>query len=718
MPLRLLLVSCLVSTCLLAQVPQSSHVWLITEENHSYEDMIGNSDMPYFNSLANQYGLATQYYSNQHSSLSALMWLVAGQPVTSNPDTTSCYDVDNMVRELLALNLTWKAYEEDLPYPGFQGLQSGNYVRRHNPLIDFTDSCTASQELNSVPYTQLAIDMQNDATPNYAYITPNLQDDGHDGTLAQEDAWLAAQVPAILARPEFQPGGDGLLFIVADEGNLTSDDRCSSQISTGCGGHVATVLIGPQVKPAYQSQTLYAHENLLATVCAALGLKTCPTAGATASPMLDFFNTVSITTPFSGAAVASPVPIVATTADSSNVYSMQVYVDNTLQYQVSANSVNTSIPMAQGKHYVLVQSWDNAGGIHKRGEYVTVQSEAVLVKSPSPNAVVSSPVAVSALGGGQKPVNTMQVYVDNVLTYQVNASSVQTHISISPGVHTFSIQATDNSGGVTSNTFTITVANPSLTIASPSNNLAQYSPIQLTATTLDASPVTQMQVYVDNVLQYQETGNGINTPWNMSVGQHYLLFQGTDTAGRILQQGVNVNVLNIPVTISTPAPNAVVASPVAIQASAPDDSPITTMQLYVDNVLQYQVSGNTVNTSLTMANGQHYLVAQAWDAVGNTYKTGIYITVNGQSGVKVSSPINKSQVSSPVHFVASAFAPNCQAGIDSMQIYSAPGVKIYSVHASSLNTWLALSSGLYNATVQAWDKCGNVFKTPVTFTVF
>jgi hypothetical protein len=42
-------------------VPRSNHVWIITEENHSYENVIGNSAMPYLNSLANKYALATQY---------------------------------------------------------------------------------------------------------------------------------------------------------------------------------------------------------------------------------------------------------------------------------------------------------------------------------------------------------------------------------------------------------------------------------------------------------------------------------------------------------------------------------------------------------------------------------------------------------------------------------------------------------------------------------
>jgi phosphoesterase family protein len=272
-----------------SSVPRSSHVWVITEENRSYESVIGSQYMPYYNTLANTYALAAQYYANRHSSLPALMWLVAGQDVTTNNNTTSCFDIDNVVRHLLLQGMTWKSYQEDLPYAGYTGLSWANYVRRHNPLIDFKDVCAPSQNLNSVPYTQLAKDMANGATPNYIYITPNLQHDAHDGTRAQADAWLSKEVPTILARPEFQSGGDGLLFIVWDEGNLNTDNRCNAWTSSGCGGRVATLVIGPKVKHNFKSQVLYHHENLLRTVCDALGFASCPGAGANASPMADFF---------------------------------------------------------------------------------------------------------------------------------------------------------------------------------------------------------------------------------------------------------------------------------------------------------------------------------------------------------------------------------------------------------------------------------------------
>src|SRR5437764_4262520 len=67
-------------------VPEFGHVVLVVEENHSYSDIIGNSGMPYLNSLASQYGLATQYYADTHPSIGNYFMLTTGQLV-SNDDS-------------------------------------------------------------------------------------------------------------------------------------------------------------------------------------------------------------------------------------------------------------------------------------------------------------------------------------------------------------------------------------------------------------------------------------------------------------------------------------------------------------------------------------------------------------------------------------------------------------------------------------------------------
>ena len=623
----------LLSTVTWAQAPQSKHVWILTEENHSYEAAIGNSSMPYFNSLASKYGLATQYYAEQHNSISALMWLVSGQPITSNNDTTTCYNVNNLGRQLIAQGYRWRSYQEDLPYAGFAGISNLNYVRRHNPIIDFTDTCASSQKFNSVPYTQLATDIANHATPNFAYITPSLAHDAHNGTLATADSWLAQHVPAILALPEFQPGGDGILFIVWDEADLktdgvTQDNRCTSNISSGCGGRVATLVIGPQVKRGYRSTTRYDHANLLSTVCAVMGLSSCPAAGGVGLPMSDFFNTVNISTPFANAAVASPVRIQATTSNSSPVYAMQLYVDNALKYQVGSNSIDTALSIPAGQHFVVAQSWDTAGGIHKRGINVNVQSQAVVVTNPAPKAVVGSQVQVGAIAGGQNKVSKMQLYVDGNSQFQSSGNTLNTSVSLSAGSHILKVEAADSAGNLATNKFSVTSARPSINIVSPVAVTSVLSPIFVSATSMDPTPVRTIQIYEDHKLIYQVTGTGVQATIPMSVGQHQLAVQAWNVAGQTYTQAVNLNVTSVPITISSPKPNATVGSPVIITASAPSASSVQTMQIYIDSKMLYQVSGKSVSHSFVLSSGQHKIVAKGWDAYGVGWFSTEYITVN------------------------------------------------------------------------------------------
>src|SRR6266850_457 len=68
-----------------AVVPQVQHVFVVVEENQSYDDVIGNPDMPYLNQLAAQGGLARQYYANTHPSINNYFYLTSGHKGTSLP---------------------------------------------------------------------------------------------------------------------------------------------------------------------------------------------------------------------------------------------------------------------------------------------------------------------------------------------------------------------------------------------------------------------------------------------------------------------------------------------------------------------------------------------------------------------------------------------------------------------------------------------------------
>jgi phosphatidylinositol-3-phosphatase len=262
-------------------VPSSTHVFLLVEENHSYSSVIGSSSMPYLNSLASKYGLATQYYANTHPSIGNYFMATAGAVITNNDSFCSSITNDNVVRHLLNAGKTWKSYAESLPSVGYTGCGSGLYVKRHNPFAYFSDVANSSEKNNLVPFTQFSKDRINGNLPNFSFIVPNLNDDAHNGTLTQADSWLKTNIAPLLASSMFKAGGSGLLIIIFDE-SVDSDKAHG-------GGHVAAVVIGPKVKPGSRTATLYQHQNTLKTLMEGLGVKTYPGAAGSAQPFTGVF---------------------------------------------------------------------------------------------------------------------------------------------------------------------------------------------------------------------------------------------------------------------------------------------------------------------------------------------------------------------------------------------------------------------------------------------
>src|SRR5215472_4905317 len=128
---------CLLVSASYAAVPVVNHVFVVMEENHSYSSVIGSSAMPYLNSLAKKYGLATAYYANTHPSIGNYFMLTTGQIITNNDGYTGTVTSDNIVRHFLNGAKTWKSYAESLPVAGYTGGDSGEYVKHHNPFAYF-----------------------------------------------------------------------------------------------------------------------------------------------------------------------------------------------------------------------------------------------------------------------------------------------------------------------------------------------------------------------------------------------------------------------------------------------------------------------------------------------------------------------------------------------------------------------------------------------------
>jgi hypothetical protein len=245
---------------------QSSHVVVVVMENEESGDVIGSKSAPYANSLARRYGLATRSFAVAHPSLPNYLALTSGSTQGITSDCTSCHvGARNIVDELQAAHLSWRAYLEDQPHPCFTGASSAGYAKKHNPFIYYDDVARdPSRCRRLVGFGELSADLRADRLPTFAWITPNLCDDGHDCGVATADRFLARTVPLLLR----ELGPHGFLVLTWDEG--TTDDGCCA--GAAAGGHIATIVAGPDVRPHAVDGQAVDHYGALATIEQALGL--------------------------------------------------------------------------------------------------------------------------------------------------------------------------------------------------------------------------------------------------------------------------------------------------------------------------------------------------------------------------------------------------------------------------------------------------------------
>ena len=252
-----------------ASVAPIAHVWWIVMENHEYGSIIGGKSAPYMNSLAAQYALLTDYYATTHPSEPNYIAMVAGSTLGVTSDGTYNLTGDSLFSQLAAAGKPWRAYEQDIQPGCFTGSSAkaepdgpgadGAYARKHDPAISFTYvSGNAAQCANIQPLRDF-----DPAAAAFSFITPNLINDMHDGSVAQGDAFLRDFVPLITDSPAF---ATGVLFITFDEGSSGAGSQGDG------GGHVATLIVAPGLTAGTQIATYADHYSLLRTTQSLLGL--------------------------------------------------------------------------------------------------------------------------------------------------------------------------------------------------------------------------------------------------------------------------------------------------------------------------------------------------------------------------------------------------------------------------------------------------------------
>lgn len=236
-----------------AALPHPAHVVIVIEENRSQANIIGNKSAPFINALAAHGANMAQSFAETHPSEPNYLALFAGS--TMGVTTDSCPvnggAAPNLASELLSAGYTFAGYAESLPAVGSPVCSAGKYARKHVPWANFTSVPPA----NSLPFS--AFPMGNYAgLPTVSFVIPNNDNNMHDGSIAQGDAWLSRELTGYA---NWAVANNSLLIVTWDE----DDGSPRNQIPT--------VIYGAHVQPGTYNEQI-SHYNVLSTLEQMYGL--------------------------------------------------------------------------------------------------------------------------------------------------------------------------------------------------------------------------------------------------------------------------------------------------------------------------------------------------------------------------------------------------------------------------------------------------------------
>jgi hypothetical protein len=257
------------------------------EENQGYPATLGTcSADPYLCSLAASYTSANNWSGVTHPSVNNYLGLFSGATYGSaspsindscTPSATACStNASNLGQQLTAKGIPWVSEQESMPSACYLTYSSGAYVDRHDPVKYFNGirENTAYCKAVDVPYpgsSAFVSQLDGSSAPDFVFVTPNVNDDMHDGSVAAGDAWLKTNLAPVLASRWFT-GGNATVIVTMDEN--TGDN------SGAGGGHVPMVIISSNAKGKGPVSITGNHYGTLRSIEGAYGL---PLLGAAAS---------------------------------------------------------------------------------------------------------------------------------------------------------------------------------------------------------------------------------------------------------------------------------------------------------------------------------------------------------------------------------------------------------------------------------------------------
>ena len=275
-----------------SRLERASHaiqtVFLIVMENHNWSQIAGNPSAPYINGTLLRLGAHAENYVNgaMHPSEPNYVWLEAGDALGIANDAAPAYNNRTTRAHLTAFldaaAVSWKSYQEGITPDSCPLTSTGRYDPKHDPMVYF-DDVRADCVTHVRPYSELERDLVAGPVAAYNFITPDLCNDMHgsagcatDDAVANGDAWLAREVPKILASEAYQKGG--AILITWDEGG-------------GAESPLGMLVVSPFAKAGYAGRVQYSHSSTLRTVQEVFAVRPYLRAAADSNSLSDLFVT-------------------------------------------------------------------------------------------------------------------------------------------------------------------------------------------------------------------------------------------------------------------------------------------------------------------------------------------------------------------------------------------------------------------------------------------
>ncbi|KAF2741377.1 phosphoesterase-domain-containing protein [Polyplosphaeria fusca] len=243
-------------------------IWL---ENTDYDLAAGDPNLAW---LAKKGILLSNHFAVTHPSMPNYAAAISGDYYGINHDDMTAIpsNVSTVVDLLEAKGISWGAYQEDMPYTGFQGFDYKNqktgandYVRKHNPPVLYDSVATKANRLAQIKnLTLFNQDLNNDALPQWMFITPNMTSDGHDTSVTVAGTWTRKFLEPLLNNPKFMK--NTLVMVTFDENH-----------TYGKQNRIVGILLGDAVPSTLVGTTdssFYNHYSEIATVQTNWGLDT------------------------------------------------------------------------------------------------------------------------------------------------------------------------------------------------------------------------------------------------------------------------------------------------------------------------------------------------------------------------------------------------------------------------------------------------------------